>query len=212
MPIFILFEAFALSAALSLDALIASFAYGSSGIRIPMSSVQVINLICSAILGFSLLAGSVIRQFLPDGVTTALCFGILLILGLVKLFDGIMKAIIRKHTSLNKKIAFSMFSLRCVLTLYADPEEADRDRSKTISPGEAASLAVALSLDGAAVGFGAAMGNASPWAVFLCSLVTNMLAVLLGFRLGNQAARKLPFNLSWVSGAVLLIMAVSKLF
>lgn len=71
-----------------------------------------------------------------------------------------------------------MFNFRFVLRLYADPEMADQDCSKTISPGEALSLAAALSLDGLAVGFGAALGEVNAWAVILCSLATNMLAVM----------------------------------
>ena len=209
---FILLEALVLASALSLDALVASFAYGSSRIRLPFSSVATISLVCSAILGVSLLAGAALRPFLPHGAAKALCFGILFLLGLVKLFDGITKAVIRKHTSLNKQISFSMFSLRCVLTLYADPEQADRDRSKTLSPKEAVSLAVALSLDGAAVGFGAAMGHASPGAVVLCSLAANAAALGLGAWLGRRLARCLPWDLSWVSGGVLILLGILKLF
>ena len=99
-----------------------------------------------------------------------------------------------------------------MLSIYADPEKADRDQSKTISPAEAASLAIALSLDGLAVGFGAAMGNVNAWAVVLWSLVTNTAAILLGALLGNKIAQKLTFNLSWVSGAILILLAISKLF
>ena len=64
----------------------------------------------------------------------------------------------------------------------------------------------------AAVGFGAALGSISPWAVVACSLVTNALAVVLGWFFGNKAAQKIPFNLSWVSGAILIMLAISKLF
>ena len=197
--LFSLLEAAVLAAALSMDAFVASFAYGSNKIRIPLLSAQIINVICSSVVGVSMLA-------------TAICFVLLFILGLVKLLDSLTKSIIRKHNNLEKQIHFSLLNFRFVLSLYADPEKADRDHSKTISPGEAASLAVALSLDGMAVGFGAALGNLNILAVFLCSLITETLAVLLGSKLGNRLAKKLPFNISWLSGALLLGMAFLKLF
>lgn len=48
-------QAFLLVTALSIDAFAASFAYGSKKIKIPASSIIVINLICSAILALALL-------------------------------------------------------------------------------------------------------------------------------------------------------------
>lgn len=208
----IITEAVILALALSIDAFIASFAYGSNKIKIPMTSIQVINFLCSFILGASLMAGALIRPYIPGNVTVAVCFYILLILGVVKLLDSFAKSVIRKHNSINREIRFAMFNFKFILTLYADPIEADIDASKQISPSEAASLAVALSLDGLAVGFGAALGSVNGLAVFLCSLVTNMLAVILGCYAGNKVAGKLPFNLSWLSGALLIALAVAKLF
>lgn len=200
-----------ITSALSMDAFVASFAYGSNKIKIPILSVQVINIICSSILGISLLSGTLLRQYIPQTLTPAICFAFLFILGLMKLLDSVTKSIIRKNTDFKKKIRFSMFNLKFILSLYADPEKADVDASSVISPAEAASLAVALSIDGLAVGFGAALGNVSGIAVFLCSLVIGTLAIITGCFLGNKIAGKIPFNLSWLSGALLIVLAFLKL-
>lgn len=207
----VLAEASVLSLALSLDAFVASFAYGSGKIKIPFSSALVLDLICTAILTLSLLAGTVVRQWIPPDLTIGICFSILMLLGLCKLLDSGIKAFIRRHSSLKKEIRFNLSSISFVLKLYADPEKADIDQSKVISPKEAASLAVALSLDGLAVGFGAAFGSLNLWAAMLCSLIANALAVLLGSRLGNRAAAKLPVDFSWVSGVLLIFLAFAKL-
>lgn len=212
MYLLVLIEAAILASALSLDAFVSSFAYGSNKIKIPMLSVQIINLVCSSILGVSLLAGNLIRQILPEWITPFICFGILFILGITKLMDSITKSLIRKYTNISSEIKFSMFNFKFILQLYADPEKADIDNSKIISPGEAASLALALSLDGIAVGFGAAVGNINILAVFLCSLITDALAVILGSNLGNRIAKKTAFNISWLSGIILIFMAFTKLF
>ena len=112
---------------------------------------------------------------------------------------------------LNKEWRFSLFSLQFILNIYADPPEADRDASKTLSSAEAASLAVAMSLDGLAVGFGAGMGNASPVLVLLFSLLLTAAAVMGGSALGNRVAARLRHDLSWVGGALLLLLAAIKL-
>ncbi|MFR7949564.1 MAG: manganese efflux pump [Acutalibacteraceae bacterium] len=104
-----------------------------------------------------------------------------------------------------------MFSLKFILDVYADPEKADRDGSRVLSPAEAASLAVALSLDGLAVGFGAALMQVNVLIVMLFSLAVGMLAVRLGGKIGNRAAQKLSFDLSWFSGALLIVLAILKL-
>lgn len=205
-------EAAALASALSMDAFVASFAYGSRKIKIPMLSVQIINLVCSSILGISLFLGAIVKQFIPGWLTTVICFAILFVLGMSKLLDSVTKSIIRRYSNLNKEIQFSMFNFRFILSLCANPEDTDVDGSKIISSAEAFSLAIALSLDGLAVGFGAALGNVSGLAVFLCSLLIGTLAVLLGCYIGNKIARKLTFNLSWLSGALLIVLAFMKLF
>ena len=206
-----IFEAALIASSLSLDAFAAGFAYGSNKIKISFLSVQIINIICSAIIGISFLAGNVIKDYIPNWVTATVCFIILFTLGIIKLLDGITKSIIRKHAGLNRELKFSLFNISFILKLYADPESSDIDSSKTISSIEAASIALALSLDGIAVGFGAAMGSVNGLATVLFSLITNSAAIISGCWLGGKIARKTNFNLSWVAGAVLIILAFAKL-
>lgn len=205
-------EAAVIAFALSIDAFVASFSYGSNRIKMPFLSVQIINLVCGVILGLSLFAGHFFQQYIPASLTTMLSFGILFVLGIIKILDSTIKSLIRKYTGLKKEIRFSMLSLKFIFSIYADPEQADADCSKRISPVEAVSLAVALSLDGAAVGFGAALGNANVLAVFLCSLVTDTAALMLGSYVGNKLAGKLPFNVSWLSGFLLIVLALFRLY
>ena len=62
-------EALLLVVALSMDAFVASFAYGAQRIKIPFSSAAIISVICTAMLAVSLLAGALLRPFLPQGLT-----------------------------------------------------------------------------------------------------------------------------------------------
>jgi len=176
-----------------------------------MHSIQIINIVCALITGLALFAGTILKNYIPPGLALGLAFSILFLIGAVKLLDSITKEIIRKHSNINKEIKLSMFHFKFILRMYADPEVADADSSKVISPMEASMLALSLSLDGVAVGFGAALAGANGFAVVLWSLVTNAAAVVLGCYLGGRAADKLPFNISWLGGAVLIGLAFSKL-
>ncbi len=76
-----LLEAFLLVAAVSLDAFVASFAYGTNQIKIPLSSLAVISVICSGMLAASLFFGSLLSPYLPQGITTGISFCVLFSVG-----------------------------------------------------------------------------------------------------------------------------------
>jgi len=207
---FPIIEAAVLASSLSIDALTAGFAYGSKKIRIPMLSLQIINFICCAITGIAMFFGHLVKPYLSEGIAVGIAFTVLFTMGMMKLLDGIIKTLIRKH-SLDKEFKFSVFSIQFILHLYATPEAADADVSSHLSPAEAVALAVSLSLDGMAVGFAAVLADVNPWALLGWSLITNMAAILLGRKIGNSLAEKIPFNISWVGGIVLIVLAFSRL-
>jgi len=205
------FGAAVLALTVSLDAFAAAFAYGCKNIKIPPRPALIINLICTGAIGLSFLFGSVLAQFIPVWVAAGLSFTILLLIGITKLLDSITKSIIRKNTQISKEIKLSLFNFKFIMHLYADPEAADVDVSKSISEKEATVLAMSLSLDGFALGFGAALLGFNGGAVIAFSLLANGLALWLGSGLGNKAAQNLRFNISWLAGAVLIGLAFAQL-
>ena len=186
--------------------------YGCKKIKIPLLSVCIINIICTGSLGLAFLFGSAISNFIPAWVATGLSFAILLVIGIVKLLDSITKSIIRKHSQINKEIKLSLFNFKFIMKLYADPEDADVDVSRSIDHREAVLLAISVSLDGFVVGFGAALLGFNGLAVVLFSLLANGLALLLGSVVGNKTAQKLSFSISWLAGAILIGLAFLQLF
>ena len=203
-------EAMVLALAISLDAFVASFAYGSKRIKIPMRSAWVIALTCAAVTGLALLAGTLLRQYIPYTLAGGISFVILFTLGLLKLLDSITKSIIRRR-AISKGLAFSLFNFNFILLLYANPEQADLDGSKILTPSEAATLALALSLDGLGVGLGAAIGSANGLVLFIGAIAAGIAAIVLGGRLGNKAAEKARLNISWLSGVLLILLAFANL-
>jgi putative sporulation protein YtaF len=159
----------------------------------------------------SFLVGSAVAPFVSSRMATAASFAILFIIGMAKLLDSFAKSIIRKHTRIDKEVGLSLFHFKFILRVYADPESADIDVSKSISLHEAALLAVSLSLDGFAVGLGAALLGFNGWLVAGFSLLANGLALWLGSFFGNKAANNLRFNISWLAGVILIVLAVVQL-
>ncbi|MFR1232224.1 MAG: hypothetical protein ACLSCQ_00520 [Evtepia gabavorous] len=104
------------------------------------------------------------------GVLPWICFLLLAGLGIVKIFDSSLKALIRRHRDLHRQWQFSAFHFRVILNIYANPEQADQDRSGALSVGEATALAVALSLDSLTVGVGAGLDQTPVFAAVLLSL------------------------------------------
>ena len=200
-----------LALTLSLDAFAAAFAYGCKQIRISLFSGGIIAVVCTATTGASFLLGSVLAPFVSAGAAGWVAFAILFTIGCAKLLDSITKSLIRKHARINKEVTLSLFNFNFILNVYANPEAADADVSHTISPREAAVLAISLSLDGFAVGLGAAlMGLHGGWVVAFC-LLTNGLALWLGGKLGNAAVRRVKFNISWLAGVLLIALAIAQI-
>ena len=198
------------SLALSIDAFVASMAYGASDIKIPFISCLIIAAVCSGFLGIALLFGSMIKSFMPIYITKIAGFTILFLLGGVKLLDSSIKAYIRKKNTVSKQIHFSLWNLQFIIHIYADPEKADLDASHTLSSKEAASLAIALSLDGLAAGFGGGLASFSVLLTIFISFIMGLFCVLIGSKLGQMLTKKISVDLSWISGIFLIILAFIK--
>lgn len=203
-------EALVLVTALSIDAFVASFAYGTNKVRIPFSSLAVMDLLSASILFLFLFLGRLISPLLSPGLIRIFCFAILFGLGIIKLFDSYLKMLIRKNGKNEPKLQFTFLQFRFILTVYADPDKANADRSNTLSPKEAVSLGAALSLDSAAAGFGAGFLALGLGWILLLSIIIGAFAIAAGSALGNKLAEKLSLNLSWLSGLLLIILAFMK--
>ena len=132
-----LIEALLIASILSIDLFAVSFAYGSNRIHIPMKYAHIINVVCSSMLALSLILGSILSQYISEQLAIIVGFVILLFLGTFRLRSNIKKPKSVKLTKSNTK-----------------PQ---RSRSRKISLLETFSLGIALSIDGIAVGFSAAM-------------------------------------------------------
>lgn len=196
---------------LCIDAFAASFAYGSNKIKIPFLSGTVMTFISTLFLVISLALGTFIKSFLPNTIAPFICFTLLFILGIVRLFEGLIKNFLNQKALSPNHIELTIFDFKLILNVYADATRADIDHSKVLSTKEALYLGIALSLDSLAVGLSVSLAVINFYEIIIFSLVFNALALLLGCALGQRLAEKVETDLSWVSGMILILLAFLKL-
>jgi len=204
-------ESILLVLVLSIDAFAASIAYGLNDIKIPIRSILVIDFICAFFLGLSMLIGSMFRMLIPERILIIISFFILLSLGIYYLFEGIVKANLEKVLKSNRKIKVNVFNLGLIVEIYVDQTKADINFSKDLSSKEALYLGAALSLDSIAVGFGSGIMDINYLQVVIFSLIFGIIAIWGGLLVGRKFALNTKIDLSWLSGIILIILAISKI-
>jgi|SRR5699024_11192262 len=198
--------------AVSLDALVASIAFGSKKIDIPFLSTMVINIISSLLLTLSIFLGFQLKRILPGDIASIISFVILFLIGIFYLFESIIKAYLESKASPNKEIRFKLSNIRFMINIYIDETLADLDYSKTLDSKEAIYLGTALSLDSLTIGFGSGLSDINYLFMIGLSLLIGMISVRLGLFIGKKLASKSKVNLSWLAGIILIFLAISRLF
>lgn len=203
-------ESILLVLSLCVDACVASFAYGTNKIKIPIKSNLILTAISTLFLMLALGVGCLIKDFLPANLASLICFIILFLLGFMRLFEGLLKNYLNKKALSPNNIEVMLFNFKLVLNVYADVTLADLDHSKSLSAKEALYLGIALSLDSLVVGLGAALSPISFVQVTIFSILFHFIAIILGCFLGSKCAEKIDVDLSWLSGVILIILALLK--
>lgn len=197
---------FLLCAAVCIDTFAAAFGFGAERIRIPAFSALVLSVISSAALAAAIFAGGWLAPFLPAQSAKWLSCLLLGGMGLFKLFDSAVKGLVRRLPQPGRELSFQLFRMRILLRIWADPAAADADCSHVLSAAESVTLALALSSDGIAAGFGGGFSGLSPWAVFFCCVFINWFCIAAGGLAGQKAAGRTSSDLSWLGGGILLVM------
>ena len=179
-------SAFVLAVVISIDTLATGFVYGTSKIKVPLKHVLVIDAIGSILLSAGLFFGFLLSNIIHPEITNILSIGILVAMGCYKILTYLIKKI--------KKTANAPCNIKWTETIV---------------------LAIALSFDNIAVGIGAAIHNASVVfciAVLISSIVTDFFFFVFGYSFGKKVIEKTSLDLSGLSGAVLVLIGVLKLW
>lgn len=209
--LFSIFQAFFLVLALSLDTFTAGIALGTQKIMVPFRSVLAISLTCSVSLWLAISLGGWIGNWISPRTGAVIGCIILVMMGSVRLFDGVIKELLRRCCENKEGMVFYRKNLKIFLQVCVDSAQADFNRSQSLSVPEAISLAAVLSVDGLAAGVGAGILDVSHWLIFLIAMFINLFVVHLGCRTGIRFSRKHEQDISWVAGALLIVLGLIKL-
>lgn len=195
--------------AVCIDAFFTAFSYGSSKIKLTFTSAFIVSLIGAVALMVSIFFSDVIGEIIPETAGNIMGFITLLLLGLVTLFKDIIKNLLRQSEN-GKRICFKYGGFGLVVEICIDGLKADTDNSKIITYNEAITLGVALSLDSLVSGVGAGFLGVNMWFVACSALVFCMMALMTGYFAGRILSSKSSKDRSWISGVILIVIAILK--
>lgn len=192
-----MFEIFILLVIFSLDTLFVSISYSIKNIKISLKSTLLISLICLFSLLISLFITNNFKHILNQDIGKIISSIILLILGLYNLFQN--------------KIKKNLKSKNKIIEIYLDETKADLDNSKNISYKEALLLSTILSLDSLLGGVSIGFMKYNLFYIIILSFILNVLFILCGILIGKNLRNVYNFNTSYISGAILLLIAILKI-
>ncbi len=183
----------ALALAANIDGFAVGLSYGIKKTRIPVPSNLFIAGITSLGTALSLTAGGALGDLIPEGVSHILGGGLLVIFGLITLWQAIRGRIQKKPDR----------------SIFDDPAQADRDRSGVIEPRESFLLGLALALNNLGFGVGASMLGLPVLLTTVVTFAISYLCVALGGLLGRRVlSGRLGVCAEIVSGALMAVIGV----
>lgn len=197
--------------AVSLDSLTAGFSYGTNNVHITPPAFLPLALVPALFITAAQRIGTLVGSLLPGGVLPCLSFLLLFLIGIAKLSESLIRFLAKKHPSLTGNWGCKIKQLNIVFTVYLSPEEANRTQVQVLSVKEALLLSLALSLDSILVGMAFCCTALPLSLLFLSAALCNLLMFLGGYLLGCLLFRLLRFDLSWLSGLCLLLLAFRTL-
>jgi len=181
----IIFAGFIVLLVASLDVFALGFGYGTKKVKVPVKSISIISVISSLFLLCALLLGYFIGEWLPEDIVKWFGFGVLLTVGISR------------------------------IVLWLINRKKERKEFQIITMKELALLAIVLAIDGMAIGVGTAVGSmtlAFIFSVFAISIISDILIFKLGHITGEALSNRTVYDLGWVGGVLLVLVAVAGLF
>lgn len=191
------------------DSFFMSVAYGAERIDISWKATLIIAFCGTSLLGVSIALAKSFSSFLSPQIGRWISFLILTGLGLTHLFQAQVKRYVKKQK--HKPLIIKMKGISFVIDIFLDETEADQDHSKELSISEALYLGIALSLDSLASGLAYGIGVVNFGLLLGCSFGFGVVLIVVGSALGKRLMCRFTGDVSWLSGCLLMILALLRL-
>ncbi|MBQ6806618.1 MAG: hypothetical protein IJO97_04220 [Lachnospiraceae bacterium] len=197
--------------AVSIDSFTAGLSYGTSKVHIkPLAAIYLI-FIPSITITLMTQIGSVLFSLFPVALFSTISFLLLFLLGCTKLLESLIRHYAKKYPSIIGNWACKIKQLNIIFTIYFSPEDANKQDIQVLSAKEAFFLSLALSLDSMIASMAFSCQVNSLLSFFLLAVIFHFLLFFLGFGLGLLISKRSHFDLSWLSGLFLLLLALCTL-
>lgn len=197
--------------AVTLDSLTAGLTYGTRKVRILPLSYLILICIPALFITAANQLGTLLACLLPPQVLPWISFLLLFLLGISKIIESLIRRLAAKHPSLTRNWGCKIKQINIIFTIYLSPEYANVEDLQILSAKEALLLSLALSLDSILVGM-AFTTDAVSWVfLFLLAVLFNLLFFLIGYLAGHVLCHLFHVDLSWLSGLLLLLLALQAL-
>ena len=185
----------------NLDSIGVGLSYGLRKIHISNRASFVCALVSAMCFALSFFLGGYLNSILSPLLGKILGRAILFLLGLWIILNSFTNVKERK---------FSIKPLGITILILRDPVICDFDNSSKIDTREAVYLALALSLDSVAVGFGAGLSGISAWYLPILIGITQFLFLKLGKAFGEKLRTLKISPKIWtvLSGIILILLAI----
>ena len=197
--------------AVTLDSLTAGLTYGTRKVRIQPLSYLILICIPALFITAANQLATLLACLLPPQVLPWISFLLLFLLGISKIMESLIRRLAVKHPSLTRNWGCKIKQINIIFTIYLSPEDANIEDLQILSAKEALLLSLALSLDSILVGM-AFTTDAVSWVfLFLLAVLFNLLFFLIGYLAGHVLCHLFHVDLSWLSGLLLLFLALQAL-
>ena len=180
----------------SIDNFLVSTSYSIKGISISLKYIFIICLTTTLSLLLSFTFSDILKLFLSDKVVKFIGFFILFSLGIYNMFQDKIKI----YVSNKRKNGF--------IDVYLDETKADFDDSKSLGLNETLVLSFVLSLDSLVGGISMGILNLNVFCVLTIMFVINFIFFILGKYIGKYLNRYVQFNLSYLFGFIVILVAL----
>ena len=197
--------------AVSVDSLTAGLSYGASRVRIKLISAVFLIFVPSVFITLMTQAGSLLFSLFPAGMLSLLSCLLLFFLGCEKLLESLIRRLAKGYPDIIGNWTCKIKQLNIIFTIYFSPEEANQQEVQVLSGKEAFFLSLALSLDSMFASMAFSCQVSSLLLLFLSAAFFHFLLFSLGYVSGLLVSKKFSFDLSWLSGLFLLLLAFGTL-
>lgn len=197
-----MFRSILLAAAVSADTLFAVMGCTASGIRIRKRYALLVSFVGAFFLGISLIFAGILAAWIPASVCRWGGSVLLMGMGIMQLCRDGIRALLERR----RAMCLHWKGIGIVIRICLDENAADADGSKSLSFGEAAAFAAALSVDSLISGLGAGIEGAQIPVCIAAAFALGGAAVLAGCALGR---RFLP-KYTWIGSIFLILLAFTR--